>query len=152
MKRIIKSPQIEELSNTAMEFIEGEKNFCKVLSRLSAILHHDDPQYLDLNFERTPEQRQKAVTNDEVTTGVEGENKQKQSDENKSIKTTQEDRSPEEDNNKNGMDGATDKPKTEENEDEAMDQDISEDTEAQEVVRNVRELLLVSIMIEYNIK
>ena len=136
-----------------MEFIEGEKNFCKVLSRLSAILHHDDPQYLDLNFERTPEQRQKAVTNDEVTTGVEGENKQKQSDENKSIETAQqEDKSPEEDNNKNGVDGATDKPETEKNGDETMDQDISEDTEAQEVVRNVRELLLVSIMIEHNIK
>ncbi|KAG2218806.1 hypothetical protein INT45_005453 [Circinella minor] len=142
LKRIIKSPQIEELSNTAMEFIEGEKNFCKVLSRLSAILHHDDPQYLDLNFERTPEQRQKAVTNNETITGVEGENKQKEqssTDENNDIKTTQED------NKQNGLDGTTDKAKTEENGDEIIHQDNSEDTEAQEVVRNVRELLLENI-------
>jgi hypothetical protein len=33
-----------------MEFIEGEKNFNKVLCRLSSILHQDDPQYLDLDL------------------------------------------------------------------------------------------------------
>lgn len=42
-----------------MEFIEGEKNFNKILSRLSAIMHHDDPRYLDLTFDRTSEQRKK---------------------------------------------------------------------------------------------
>lgn len=59
LRRIIKTTQIEGLAHTAMEFIEGEKNFTKILSRLSAILHHDDPQYLDLNFERTAQERKR---------------------------------------------------------------------------------------------
>ncbi|OAD75244.1 hypothetical protein PHYBLDRAFT_143506 [Phycomyces blakesleeanus NRRL 1555(-)] len=57
LRRIIQSRQVEGLAKTAMEFIEGEKNFNKILCRLCAILHHDDPRYLDLKFERTPEER-----------------------------------------------------------------------------------------------
>ncbi|KAI8343228.1 hypothetical protein BC941DRAFT_410765 [Chlamydoabsidia padenii] len=50
LRRILKSKQIDALASTAMEFIEGEKNFNKVLCRLSSILHRDDPQYLDLDL------------------------------------------------------------------------------------------------------
>jgi hypothetical protein len=50
LRRILKSNQIDALAGTAMEFIEGEKNFNKVLCRLSSILHQDDPQYLDLDL------------------------------------------------------------------------------------------------------
>ncbi|KAI8054802.1 hypothetical protein BDF21DRAFT_456343 [Thamnidium elegans] len=59
LRRILLSTQIDALAKTSMEFIEGEKNFNKILSRLSAIMHHDDPRYLDLTFDRTPEQRKK---------------------------------------------------------------------------------------------
>lgn len=51
LRRILKSNQIDALAGTAMEFIEGEKNFNKVLCRLSSILHQDDPQYLDLDLD-----------------------------------------------------------------------------------------------------
>ncbi|CAO3629339.1 unnamed protein product [Cunninghamella blakesleeana] len=51
LRRILKSKQIDALAGTAMEFIESEKNFNKILCRLSSILHQDDPQYLDLNFD-----------------------------------------------------------------------------------------------------
>ncbi|KAF7722788.1 hypothetical protein EC973_002707 [Apophysomyces ossiformis] len=59
LHRILKSRQIEALACSAMEFIESEKNFNKILSRLSAILHQDDPRYLDLTFERPPEKRKR---------------------------------------------------------------------------------------------
>ncbi|KAI9343673.1 hypothetical protein BD770DRAFT_397996 [Pilaira anomala] len=59
LRRILLSTQIDALAKTSMEFIEGEKNFNKILSRLSAIMHHDDPRYLDLTFDRTPEQRKR---------------------------------------------------------------------------------------------
>ncbi|GAA5801540.1 hypothetical protein HPULCUR_006988 [Helicostylum pulchrum] len=59
LRRILLSTQIDALAKTSMEFIEGEKNFNKILSRLSAIMHHDDPRYLDLTFDRTSEQRKK---------------------------------------------------------------------------------------------
>ncbi|CAO3647203.1 unnamed protein product [Cunninghamella echinulata] len=52
LRRILKSKQIDALAGTAMEFIESEKNFNKILCRLSSILHQDDPQYLDLNFDQ----------------------------------------------------------------------------------------------------
>ncbi|KAG0164730.1 hypothetical protein DFQ30_009477 [Apophysomyces sp. BC1015] len=74
LHRILKSRQIEALTCSAMEFIENEKNFNKILSRLSAILHHDDPRYLDLSFERPPEQRKKKEEdNDEKEGGTGGE-------------------------------------------------------------------------------
>ncbi|KAL9556136.1 hypothetical protein MBANPS3_002028 [Mucor bainieri] len=59
LRRILLSTQIDALAKTSMEFIEGEKNFNKILCRLSAIMHQDDPRYLDLTFDRTIEQRQK---------------------------------------------------------------------------------------------
>ncbi|KAG0737348.1 hypothetical protein G6F57_008361 [Rhizopus arrhizus] len=59
LRRILRSTQIDALSKTSMEFIEGEKNFNKILCRLSAILHQDDPRYLDLSFDRTPTQIKK---------------------------------------------------------------------------------------------
>ncbi|KAI8974313.1 hypothetical protein BDB01DRAFT_807017 [Pilobolus umbonatus] len=59
LRRIIRSTQIDTLAKTSMEFIEGEKNFNKILCRLSTILHHDDPRYLDLSFDRTVEQRKR---------------------------------------------------------------------------------------------
>ncbi|KAI8638817.1 hypothetical protein BD408DRAFT_422463 [Parasitella parasitica] len=58
LRRILLSTQIDALAKTSMEFIEGEKNFNKILCRLSAIMHQDDPRYLDLTFDRTIEQRQ----------------------------------------------------------------------------------------------
>ncbi|CEP13343.1 hypothetical protein [Parasitella parasitica] len=59
LRRILLSTQIDALAKTSMEFIEGEKNFNKILCRLSAIMHQDDPRYLDLTFDRTMEQRLK---------------------------------------------------------------------------------------------
>lgn len=59
LRRILRSTQIDALAKTSMEFIEGEKNFNKILCRLSAIMHLDDPRYLDLTFDRTVEQRKK---------------------------------------------------------------------------------------------
>lgn len=53
LRRILKSSQMELLANTSMEFIESEKTFNKILSRLSSILYCDDPQYLDVTYERT---------------------------------------------------------------------------------------------------
>ncbi|KAI9246096.1 hypothetical protein BDA99DRAFT_609704 [Phascolomyces articulosus] len=159
LKRIIKSPQIEELSNTAMEFIEGEKNFCKILSRLSAILHHDDPQYLDLNFERTPEQRKAvngkttnkesataATTNTNSTTTdaeeVADKNNDKQKDQQNS---TSDENTATQEKSEDNADASTTKPKEDEQKHDEDMTEASEDTEAQEVVRNVRELLLENI-------
>ncbi|RUP43060.1 hypothetical protein BC936DRAFT_137698 [Jimgerdemannia flammicorona] len=52
LRRILKSSQIEILARTSMEFIESEKNFNKILSRLSNIIQLDDPQYLDVRYDR----------------------------------------------------------------------------------------------------
>ncbi|KAI8063480.1 hypothetical protein BC940DRAFT_341509 [Gongronella butleri] len=62
LRRILKSKQIDALAGTAMEFIEGEKNFNKILCRLSSILHEDDPQYLDLNLAANDEDTEMATT------------------------------------------------------------------------------------------
>ncbi|OBZ83653.1 Transcriptional regulatory protein rxt2 [Choanephora cucurbitarum] len=59
LRRILLSTQIDALAKTSMEFIENEKNFNKILCRLSSIMHQDDPRYLNLTFERTVEERQK---------------------------------------------------------------------------------------------
>ncbi|KAM3586429.1 hypothetical protein VKS41_002945 [Umbelopsis sp. WA50703] len=53
LRRILKSPQMELLANTSMEFIESEKAFNKILSRLASILYCDDPQYLDVTYSRS---------------------------------------------------------------------------------------------------
>ncbi|CAO3591462.1 unnamed protein product [Absidia cylindrospora] len=66
LRRILKSGQIDALAGTAMEFIEGEKNFNKVLCRLSSILHQDDPQYLDLNFDNASMTNGSTTTSDDV--------------------------------------------------------------------------------------
>jgi ribosome assembly protein YihI (activator of Der GTPase) len=55
LRRILKSPQMELLANTSMEFIESEKTFNKILSRLSSILYCDDPQYVDVTYDRETE-------------------------------------------------------------------------------------------------
>jgi hypothetical protein len=44
---------MELLANTSMEFIESEKAFNKILSRLASILYCDDPQYLDVTYSRS---------------------------------------------------------------------------------------------------
>ncbi|GAB5591340.1 hypothetical protein Unana1_06240 [Umbelopsis nana] len=67
LRRILKSPQMELLANTSMEFIESEKTFNKILSRLSSILYCDDPQYLDVTYERTSTTN---ANNDEYTMAV----------------------------------------------------------------------------------
>lgn len=67
LRRILQSGHINALAGTAMEFIEGEKDFNKVLCRLSAILHKDDPQYLDVDLDDTPSSTQ-TDTIDEPTT------------------------------------------------------------------------------------
>ncbi|KAI9322270.1 hypothetical protein BX666DRAFT_2103654 [Dichotomocladium elegans] len=142
LKRIIKSPQIEGLARTAMEFIESEKNFSKILSRLSAILHHDDPQYLDLEFERTPEQRRKrkAMSAMDATEGSEGK---KLDGEEKGKDTDRADAAMSENNKKDEAAAETmSEPKKE---DVEMEDDLGPDTEAIEVVRSVRELLLENI-------
>lgn len=56
-----------------MEFIEGEKDFNKVLCRLSAILHKDDPQYLDVDLDDTPSSK-RADTIDESTADAKDSN------------------------------------------------------------------------------
>jgi len=52
LRRTFKSNQIESLAKSAMEFIEDNKQFNKVLARLSGILQQDDPQYMNLVWER----------------------------------------------------------------------------------------------------
>ncbi|CDH56180.1 hypothetical protein RO3G_05260 [Lichtheimia corymbifera JMRC:FSU:9682] len=125
LKRIIKSPQIEGLASTAMEFIESEKNFSKILSRLSAILHRDDPQYLDLVLERTPEQRKRRKTSQQqqptTTTAASSSSEQDKAKDNESEQPLLQ---------------------AKEEEMETTAEDFGPDTEAIEVVRSVRELLL----------
>lgn len=128
LKRIIKSPQIEGLASTAMEFIESEKNFSKILSRLSAILHRDDPQYLDLVLERTPEQRKRRKTSQQqqqpaTTAAASSSSEQDKAKDNESEQPLLQ---------------------AKEEEMETTAEDFGPDTEAIEVVRSVRELLLVS--------
>ncbi|SAM02909.1 hypothetical protein [Absidia glauca] len=73
LRRILQSGHINALAGTAMEFIEGEKDFNKVLCRLSAILHKDDPQYLDVDLDDTPSSTQ-TDTIEEPTTDAKDSN------------------------------------------------------------------------------
>lgn len=112
-----------------MEFIEGEKNFNKILCRLSAIMHHDDPRYLDLSFDRTLEQRKKYKQDVEAASQAAATLTSGQSDVVEAL-------------DPKVLDAevvATIK------EIEKGDQDEQVDTEVQEVVKKVKELLLVSI-------
>jgi hypothetical protein len=134
LKRILRSRQIDTLARTSMEFIEGEKNFNKILCRLSAIMNHDDPRYLDLTFDRTLEQRKKykedAAAAAEAAATLSGDASKQ-----------------------NSMVEPLD-PKLLDSEIEAslkedikMDEDEDVDTEAREVVKRVKELLLVHSII-----
>ncbi|ORZ23624.1 hypothetical protein BCR42DRAFT_344415 [Absidia repens] len=129
LRRILKSGQIDALAGTAMEFIEGEKNFNKVLCRLSSILHQDDPQYLDLNFDNAS-----PMTNGSTTT-TDALFKTEVMD-NETDTTTEAGHATEDD--------ATAVIKKEDD-DAAMAVTTADDENAAEVVRHVKELLLENI-------
>lgn len=114
-----------------MEFIEGEKNFNKILCRLSAIMHHDDPRYLDLTFDRTLEQRKKYKQDVEAASQAATTLSQGPSTEDDVVEAL----------DPKVLDAevvATIKDIVEKEQDEHVD------TEVQEVVKRVKELLLVS--------
>lgn len=117
-----------------MEFIEGEKNFNKILSRLSAIMHHDDPRYLDLTFDRTPEQRKKykqdmeAAAEAAITLSTASKSDVVESLDPKVLDAE--------------VVATVKEIEHVKQEDEEEEGDV--DTEAQEVVKRVKELLLVS--------
>ncbi|KAG2196875.1 hypothetical protein INT46_006054 [Mucor plumbeus] len=171
LRRILLSTQIDALAKTSMEFIEGEKNFNKILCRLSAIMHQDDPRYLDLTFDRTIEQRQKykedieaakaAATTLTTASIVETNNvvdalDPKELDEEikasikkrASVTTTTITKK-----NDNADDEDQQEEEGEENEDDDQlqqlqqnhDHDMDADVEAREVVKRVKELLLENI-------
>ncbi|KAI7868656.1 uncharacterized protein EV154DRAFT_134376 [Mucor mucedo] len=142
LRRILLSTQIDALARTSMEFIEGEKNFNKILCRLSAIMHHDDPRYLDLTFDRTLEQRKKYKQDVEAASQA-------------AATLSQAPASSEDDDNDNDNDDDDDvvealDPKVLDAEvvatiKEIENQDEHVDTEVQEVVKRVKELLLENI-------
>jgi hypothetical protein len=143
LRRILLSTQIDSLAKTSMEFIEGEKNFNKILCRLSAIMHQDDPRYLDLTFDRTPEQRQKYKQEAEAA---------KAAATTLSAGTAQD--NVVEDLDPKQLDAQVEakieaqhklEEQVEKQEESLPDEDVDMDvdTEAQEVVKRVKELLLV---------
>lgn len=141
LKRIIKSPQVGELARTAMEFIENEKNYIKILSRLSAILHEDDPQYLGLTFQRTPEQRRRLreEKKKEELKRLAGDDEAKDQSEAATSEPVKDEAPEKESKDANGQPAAVPS--------QAQDMDVEEDEydkEAEDVLRSVRELLLVS--------
>lgn len=173
LRRILLSTQIDALAKTSMEFIEGEKNFNKILCRLSAIMHQDDPRYLDLTFDRTIEQRQKYKEDIEaanaaastLTAAATGETSNvvdaldpKELDQ--EIETKIKERVPATSTTKDSADGnedhdmhQDDEEGRQEDKDESddaqppqqdQDHDMDADVEAREVVKRVKELLLVS--------
>ncbi|CAO3698929.1 unnamed protein product [Rhizopus stolonifer] len=133
LRRILRSTQIDILSKTSMEFIEGEKNFNKILCRLSSILHQDDPRYLDLSFDRTPTQikRYKEDTEAAKAAAVALSSAKNESD-------VVEDLEPTELAEKVQK---TIAPNEEEQEDTVMEEGV--DVEARSIVKRVKELLLV---------
>lgn len=173
LRRILLSTQIDALAKTSMEFIEGEKNFNKILCRLSAIMHQDDPRYLDLTFDRTIEQRQKYKEDIEaanaaastLTAAATGETSNvvdaldpKELDQ--EIETKIKERVPATSTTKDSADGNEDhdmhqddeegrQEDKDENDDaqppqQDQDHDMDADVEAREVVKRVKELLLVN--------
>lgn len=154
-----------------MEFIEGEKNFNKILCRLSAIMHQDDPRYLDLTFDRTLEQRKKYKQDVEAaaaaaatlsSAAATATAKEEATKENASVNDVVEALDPnlldseveasirnkKLNDRKDDMD--LDEPDKDVNMDHQngdMDENNDIDTEAQEVVKKVKELLLVSLCI-----
>ncbi|KAK4510572.1 uncharacterized protein ATC70_005003 [Mucor velutinosus] len=174
LRRILLSTQIDALAKTSMEFIEGEKNFNKILCRLSAIMHQDDPRYLDLTFDRTTEQRQKYKEDVEaanaaastltaaatgVTSNVVDALDPKELDQ--EIEAKIKERTPATSTTKDNIDGNEDhamhqdhveeKQEDEEENNDAQppqqdqDHDMDADVEAREVVKRVKELLLENI-------
>ncbi|CAO3698927.1 unnamed protein product [Rhizopus stolonifer] len=135
LRRILRSTQIDILSKTSMEFIEGEKNFNKILCRLSSILHQDDPRYLDLSFDRTPTQikRYKEDTEAAKAAAVALSSAKNESD-------VVEDLEPTELAEKVQK---TIAPNEEEQEDTVMEEGV--DVEARSIVKRVKELLLENI-------
>jgi hypothetical protein len=149
-----------------MEFIEGEKNFNKILSRLSAIMHQDDPRYLDLTFDRTVEQRKKYKQDMEAATAAattlsSAAAKEEESDvvealdpkiltlevessishkKNSDAKLVDQDHDMEQADQQEAE-------KKENDQGDHMEEDDDIDIEAQEVVKKVKELLLVKYKI-----
>ncbi|CAO3624507.1 unnamed protein product [Mucor hiemalis] len=130
LRRILRSTQIDALAKTSMEFIEGEKNFNKILCRLSAIMHLDDPRYLDLTFDRTVEQRKKYKQDIEAA---------KAAAETLSSAATMSDVV--DDLDPKELDRKVEETSMEIVEEEGTTSEV--DLEAQEVVRKVKELILV---------
>lgn len=156
-----------------MEFIEGEKNFNKILCRLSAIMHQDDPRYLDLTFDRTVEQRQKYKEDVEaanaaastLTAAATGETSnvvdaldpkeldqeiEAQIKERAPAASATKDHADEDHDMHNDADDEEEKQEVKQDSDDAQppqqdqDHDMDADVEAREVVKRVKELLLVS--------
>lgn len=113
---------MELLANTSMEFIESEKAFNKILSRLASILYCDDPQYLDVTYSRSASAQS---GNDEYAMAVDS----KSDDPEKSKSVDSELR-------QNGYQNGYEK-------------DTTEDEEAQQILIRVRELLQVGTLIAH---
>ncbi|KAF1803262.1 hypothetical protein V8B55DRAFT_1503936 [Mucor lusitanicus] len=174
LRRILLSTQIDALAKTSMEFIEGEKNFNKILCRLSAIMHQDDPRYLDLTFDRTVEQRQKYKEDVEaanaaastLTAAATGETSnvvdaldpkeldqeiEAQIKERAPAASATKDHADEDHDMHNDADDEEEKQEVKQDSDDAQppqqdqDHDMDADVEAREVVKRVKELLLENI-------
>lgn len=154
-----------------MEFIEGEKNFNKILCRLSAIMHQDDPRYLDLTFDRTLEQRKKYKQDVEAATAAAATLSSAAATATAKEEATKENaggndvvealdpnlldseveasiRNKKLNDRKDAMDlDELDKDVNMDHQNGDMDENNDIDTEAQEVVKKVKELLLVSLCI-----
>jgi hypothetical protein len=156
-----------------MEFIEGEKNFNKILCRLSAIMHQDDPRYLDLTFDRTIEQRQKykedieaakaaattlttasivetnnvvdALDPKELDEEIKANIKKRASVTTTTITKKNDDADDEDQQEEEGEENENDDQLQQLQQDH--DHDMDADVEAREVVKRVKELLLVSLYI-----
>ncbi|KAJ2963484.1 hypothetical protein NQZ79_g1565 [Umbelopsis isabellina] len=118
LRRILKSPQMELLANTSMEFIESEKAFNKILSRLASILYCDDPQYLDVTYSRSASTQS---GNDEYAMAVDSKSENQEKPKSVDSELRQ-----------NGYQNGYEK-------------DITEDEEAQQILIRVRELLQENI-------
>lgn len=142
-----------------MEFIEGEKNFNKILCRLSAIMHLDDPRYLDLTFDRTVEQRKKyrqdieaakaaAETLSSAAAAASSSNSPSTNDVVDDLDPKELDREVEATIKKDNMD-IVEEDGTTAVATAAADIEGDVDVEAQEVVRKVKELILVRFIVVY---
>ncbi|KAI8092176.1 uncharacterized protein B0P05DRAFT_568366 [Gilbertella persicaria] len=158
LRRILLSTQIDSLAKTSMEFIEGEKNFNKILCRLSSIMHQDDPRYLDLSFDRTPEQRQKYKEDQEAAAvaatalshvssdAVDAlDPKALDADKRHEEHKEEEQEEPEQQQQEAEQQQMSEKEQEKQEPILQEDVDMNIDTEAREVVKRVKELLLENI-------